>query len=73
VELELGEEVAPVGRERLEGCLPLGRERARDLGLLRLRAHISGPDELKTSDDALLVDPPEKASRSFGSDASPLR
>src|SRR5207253_2550259 len=52
--------------------LPLGRERARGLGLLRLRAHGLGSDELEPSDDAFPVDPPEKTSRCFGSDAGSL-
>ena len=70
VELDLGDEVAPVGRQHLERRLPPLREGA--CGHLRLGSQADGLDELEPTDDAFLVDPAQKPSRGFGSDADSL-
>src|SRR5689334_6380211 len=66
VELELGHEVAPVGRQRFERRLPLGLERrARDLGR---RLGLARSDETQLAGDSLRVDPAEQTPRGLGSD-----
>jgi len=69
IELDLGDEVAPVGGQDLERCLPRSRERAS--GRLRIGASTLRSDQLETSPDAFSVDPPQQATSRLGSDAGP--
>src|SRR5581483_1553791 len=69
VELELGDEVAPVGWQRLERRLPLGRER-RPRDLLR-RLGLARPDERQFARDPLRVDSAEQSPSGLGSDPVP--
>ncbi len=66
VELELGDDVAPVGREHLECRLPLGCERgARDL---RRRLRLARSEKRQRAADSLGVDAAEQPPRGLGSD-----